>query len=249
MFVKTEDITFIKKLIRMHKLIFSSFTLLSSCLLFAQTAEPLEISDKPYQIQAGINVVTFVRQFVNFSGNTNNLPPNPYALNIKVFKQLANKSSLIGLRFGSGYVNANSESATVSNSSSNIIETLDLRVGIEYQSMITKKWVAYVGFDYISQKGINNSLSKFTNQGSPTEIVTSNDRTTVMDGAGFVFGMQFNINKRIALSTEATYYYSDSWSKTTTFSSNNQNNQPPFIGKNKSTNLILPNLLNFIVVF
>jgi hypothetical protein len=70
-----------------------------------------------------------------------------------------------------------------------------------------------------------------------------------MNGAGFVFGMQFNFNKRIALATEATYYYSDSKTKTTNFSTNSNNNQPPSTNKNSSTNLILPNLLNFTILF
>ena len=234
----------------MNRSIFIAIILLFSSSVFAQSNEPLTISKKPYQIQAGINVIAFVRQFVNFSGANNNLATSPYSINVKAFKQLAQKDALIGIRLGSGYVNTNSSTENPTNSNSNFIETLDLRVGIEYQKMITKKWIGYVGFDYISQKGTNNSVSRFINTGgNPTENVTSNNRTTLMDGAGFVFGMQFNFSKRIALATEATYYYSDNWSKTTNFSTNGNNNQPPSITKLTNTSLILPNLLNFTVLF
>lgn len=234
----------------MNRSVFTYIFLLFSSSLLAQTVDPVNNFNKNYQIQAGINVVGFVRQFVNFSGNNNNITTSPYSLNLKAFKKLTDHEALIGVRLGSGYVNITSSNVEATSSNSNFIETLDFRVGVEFQKTITKKWIGYVGFDYISQKGTNNSVSRFINfGGNPTENVTSNNRTTIMDGAGFVFGMQFNFNKRIALATEASYYYSDTWSKTTNFSSNNNNNQPPSTNKNTNTNLILPNLLNFTILF
>ena len=234
----------------MNRSVFTYIFLLFSSSLLAQTVDPVNNFNKNYQIQAGINVIGFVRQFVNFSGSNNNISTSPYSINLKAFKKLTDHEALIGVRIGSGYVNTTSSNEDATNSNSNFIETLDLRVGIEYQKMITQKWTGYVGFDYISQKGTNNSVSRFINSGgNPIENVTSNNRTTNMNGAGFVFGMQFNFNKRIALATEATYYYSDSKSKTTNFSTNSNNNQPPSTNKNSSTNLILPNLLNFTILF
>jgi hypothetical protein len=234
----------------MNKSIFISIFILFSSSLLAQNIEPLSIPKKPFQIQAGINVISFVRQFVNFSGNNNNITTNPYSINLKVFKKLAKQDALIGIRLGSGYVNTTSSTEEATSSNSNFIETLDFRVGMEFQKTITKKWIGYLGFDYISLKGTNNSVSRFINNGgNPVENVSSNNRTTDMNGAGFVFGMQFNFNKRIALATEATYYYSDTKTKTSNFSTNNNNNQPPSTNKNTNTNLILPNLLNFTILF
>jgi hypothetical protein len=234
----------------MNKSIFTYLFILFSSSLFAQTVEPTSNFNKNYQVQAGINVIGFVRQFVNFSGNNNNISTSPYSINLKVFKKLAKQDALIGIRLGSGYVNINSSAEEATSSNSNFIETLDFRVGMEFQKSITKKWIGYVGFDYIYQKGTNNSVSRFINNGgNPVQNVTSNNRTTNMDGAGLVFGMQFNFNKHIALATEATYYYSDTKTKTSNFSTNNNNNQPPSTNKNTSTNLILPNLLNFTILF
>lgn len=233
----------------MNKSFFTSIILLFSSPLLAQSGDSIDNFNKNYQIQAGINVVGFVRQFVNFSGNNNNITSSPYSINLKAFKKLTKQDALIGIRLGSGYVNITSSNEEATSSNSNFIETLDFRVGMEFQKSITKKWIGYVGFDYITQKGTNNSVSRFINSGNPIENVTSNNRTTNMDGAGFVFGMQFNFNKRIALATEATYYYSDTKSKTSNFSTNNNNNQPPSTNKNTTTNLILPNLLNFTVLF
>jgi len=234
----------------MNKPIFTYLFLLFSSSVLAQEVDPISNFNKNYQIQAGINVIGFVRQFVNFSGSNNNISTSPYSINLKAFKKLAQKDALIGIRLGSGYVNITSSTEEATSSISNVIETLDLRVGIEYQKMITKKWTGYVGFDYISQKGTNNSVSRFINNGgNPVENVSSNNRTTDMNGAGFVFGMQFNFNKRIALATEATYYYSDIWYRNSVFNTTSPNNQPPSITKTSNTTLTLPNLLNFTVSF
>lgn len=234
----------------MNKSIFTYLFLLFSSSVLAQTADPISNFNKNYQIQAGINVVGFVRQFVNFSGNNNSNTSSPYSINLKAFKKLTKQDALIGIRLGSGYVNITSSTEEATTSNSNFIETLDYRVGVEFQKTITQKWISYVGFDYISQKGTNNSVSRFINNGgNPVQNVTSNNRTINMDGAGLVFGMQFNFNKHIALATEATYYYSDTKSKTSNFSTNNNNNQPPSTNKNTTTNLILPNLINFTVLF
>ncbi|MEI7979006.1 MAG: hypothetical protein WCI53_09200 [Bacteroidota bacterium] len=231
----------------MKKYIFTALAIIFTNIITAQTTDNIEISNKPYQFQAGINVISFVRQFVNFSGSNNNIATSPYSINFKALKKLDNKNSLIGLRLGSGYSNTNFSDANATNSNSTFIESLDIRIGIEYQKMITKRWTAFAGFDYISQKATNNTESKFTNSG--TEFISTNKRTTLMDGAGFIFGMQFNLNKYLALSTEASYYYTDSWSRSATFSSNNSNNQPPSISKNTTTSLILPNVLHFTLLF
>jgi len=234
----------------MNKSIFTFIITLFSSSLFAQNIETLATPKNTFQIQAGVNVIGFVRQFINFSGNNNNIITSPYSLNFKALKKLEDYGSLIGFRLGTGYINNSTSDESATSSNSNFIETFDIRFGIEYQKIITRKWIGYVGFDYISQNGINNSKSVFINQGgNPVENVTSNNRKTLMDGAGLVFGMQFNLNKYLAITTEASYYYSDSWTKTTNFSNNPFNNQPPSTRKIKSTNLILPNLLNFTVLF
>lgn len=214
----------------------------------AQTNDTIITSNKPYQFQVGLNVVSFVRQFVNFSGTPNNTVTSPYAISLKAFKHLPSQNGLIGIRIGTGYVNNNNTDESSTNQNSTFSETLDLRLGIEYQTLITKRWIGYIGFDYISQKSVNNTVSRFPN-GSQGDIVTSNNRSTVMDGGGLVLGMQFNLNKHLALATEASYYYSDSWTMTTNYSSNSNNNLPPSNTKTKGAALILPNLLNFIVVF
>ena len=72
----------------MNRSIFIAIILLFSSSVFAQSIEPIPISNKPFQIQAGINVIGFVRQFLNFSGNNFNTATSPYTLNLKVFKQI-----------------------------------------------------------------------------------------------------------------------------------------------------------------
>ena len=233
----------------MNKSIFTYLFILFSSSVLAQTVEPISISNKTFQIQAGINVIGFVRQFVNFSGNNSNGTTSPYSVNVKAFKQIANQDALIGIRLGTGYVNNNSVTESSISVTNILNETFDFRVGIEYQKTITKKWIGYVGIDYISQKISNNNNTRYFDAGIPSDNIYLINRTTKMDGAGIVFGMQFYVTKRIALATEATYYYSDIWYKNSVFNTTSPNNQPPSVTKTSNTTLTLPNLLNFTVLF
>jgi len=51
----------------MKKYIFTAIAIIFTNIITAQSTENIEIPNKPYQFQAGINVISFVRQFVNFS--------------------------------------------------------------------------------------------------------------------------------------------------------------------------------------
>ena len=175
----------------MNKSIFTYLFILFSSSVLAQTVEPISISNKTFQIQAGINVIGFVRQFVNFSGNNSNGTTSPYSVNVKAFKQIANQDALIGIRLGTGYVNNNSVKESSISITNILNETFDFRVGIEYQKTITKKWIGYVGIDYISQKISNNNNTRYFDAGIPSDNIYLINRTTKMDGAGIVFGMQF----------------------------------------------------------
>ncbi len=233
----------------MNKSILINIFLLFSSSLFAQNIEPLVTTKKPFQIQAGVNVISFVRQFLNFSGNNSNGTTSPYSINVKVFKQIANQDALIGIRLGSGYVSTFSTYENQTTTGSTLIETLDFRAGLEYQKTITKRWVGYVGLDYIFQNGTNKYVTNIINLGSPIINTTTDNTSVVMNGGGLVFGMQFYVTKRIALATEATYYYSDSWSNNTRIATVSSNSQPPTSSVNRKTILILPNMLNFTVLF
>lgn len=220
------------------------------CLIIASNfllAQNNSDSPKPIQFQAGINVASFVKQFINFSGTNNNLVTTPYACNGKVLYRLGATDALIGLRLGMGYTSTETENNTSSFENATTNETFDGRVGIEYQKQLNKRWVTYVGFDYISQSGSNINKSTFLQTQNPVKSTTNVN--TVMDGGGFVLGIQFNLNKYISLSTEASYYYSDSFSKTTNSSSNQNNQQDPSFSKSKNTRLVLPNLINFNIIF
>ncbi|MFZ4798362.1 MAG: hypothetical protein ACOYMA_12770 [Bacteroidia bacterium] len=233
----------------MNKSIFITIILLYSSSLFAQTIEPSTKPQKPFQIQAGINVISFVRQFVNFSGNNSNGITSPYSINLKAFKQLAKQDALIGIRLGSGYVSTYTTYENQTTTGSTLIETLDFRAGLEYQKTISKRWVGYVGLDYIFQNGTNKFITNIINLGSPIVNLTTDNTSIIMNGGGLVFGMQFFITKRIALSTEATYYYSDSWSNNTRIATVSSNSLPPSTAINRKTILILPNMLNFTILF
>ncbi|MBJ7428726.1 MAG: hypothetical protein JHD28_07210 [Bacteroidia bacterium] len=228
----------------MKKTILFFYSIIASNILLAQYNDG---NPKPVQFQAGINVASFVKQFINFSGTNNNLITTPYACNGKVLYRLRKNDALIGLRLGMGYTNTETESITPSFESSSVNETFDGRIGLEYQKELNKRWVTYVGFDYISQSASNINKSNFLQTQNPVKSTTNVN--TVMDGGGFVLGIQFNINKYITLSTEASYYYSDSFSKTVNTSSNQNNQQDPLYNKSKNTRLVLPNLINFNIIF
>jgi hypothetical protein len=236
----------------MNKISIIFFSLLLAKVSFSQSTEIIPInapiSNKSYQIQGGLNVIGFVRQFVNFSGNNNNITTSPYSLNAKGFYFLKKSNSLIGLRLGAGFVSNNSSNETSTNKNESLTEESNFRIGFEYQKLITKRWIVYAGIDYISSNRVNNAKNSFFDQFQNVTFSSSNF-SSVLDGGGLVFGVQFNLNKYLLISTESTFYYGDSYQITRTESSNQFNVQPPQVIKSKSTQLTLPNMLNFCFKF
>src|SRR5438552_2094669 len=105
------------------------------------------------QAQLGFNVTSFIRQFTNFNNNNVIAINTPYDVNAKLlfsFWKFRNKG-WIGLRGGYGYLNTDVTTKTETLERENTNKTNSYRFGIEYQFVLTKRWLGYFGFDYIGE--------------------------------------------------------------------------------------------------
>lgn len=146
---------------------------------FAQDVEP-STSTSNYNRQIGIDATSLLTLFVNSNGSFNN---NLYFLN---FKKASKKGNF---RFGFG----GDFEIEERNSGTNSDFGFNLRFGEERYVDFGKQWRAYYGWDF------RTNLS-FISFGS-----NDNSQTQIALGAAPVIGLQFRINSRLSVSTEAAY--------------------------------------------
>lgn len=152
----------------------------------------------------GVQANQLIRQLVNF-GNSNNTVNNPYLLVWSV----NSKQTGWGMNTGLGLnVNQFTDGDNTNKRTTDITD-LNFRIGFEKKSMLAKRWMTSWGFDLIHQNLSNNTNS--TNSPDPNNpnvksIVDTKSSTTAW-GFGPRFTLNFIINSKIILGTEATYYY------------------------------------------
>jgi hypothetical protein len=170
--------------------------------------------------EVGVNVTSLMKQVVSLS-NTN-LVVQPYNLTYKaIYKNYA-------LRSGIGMVISNSSTSIQGVAVPRVTNAhgLSYRVGLEYQTRIAKRLSVYGGIDFVSDK-ISSETKTFNESVSfsgttTTEMLTKNMSKSY--GCGPALGIQFWINKRISIFTEAPLYFKSTTSteavntKTTTSS-------------------------------
>lgn len=75
------------------------------------------------------------------------------------------------------------------------------RLGYEWRKYLEKRWVAFFGLDLLASYSSENA---FTDGNNPAEIIFTNRQF----GGGPVIGLQFALNKRLMIGTEASLYAS-----------------------------------------
>lgn len=192
---------------------------------------------KKTELQLGLNATYFVSNFLGL--NQNELVTSPYAFVGKL------KYARMALRFGIG---AESSNETQSGDfASNIFDRkkqgFDLRIGIERQQNISARWSVYYGLDAL----VGSQLDQTRASSVFDEVVTRTLNSYV--GGGPLLGVQFNINKRISLSTEGSFYtqvYSENQKNSfLNFPEQNTEERSSRIGFNTS----IPSELFFIIHF
>ena len=141
-------------------------------------------ADDYYTKQVGVDVTAFLARIFNFQ-QTNSFSQPAYYLTIRKMKEKHNT------RFGIGADVLAQGTGNGTNSS--II--LNMRFGRDKAKDFGKHWQAYYGWD------IKTNLA-FASIGS-----SSNSTTQLGLGFGPVAGLQFKLNSRLVVSTEASYNF------------------------------------------
>lgn len=159
-----------------------------------ETEEKKEKKEKKVRVklqadsEIGVNMVLITRLLFN---NENNIDlSSPYLF---TYKRITEKGN--GIRVGLGgslsYVDLEELDRTDHR------HQVDLRVGYEWQKKLTPKWLVYYGVDVISS---------YSNEGSKNDFLTSILEEWSL-GGGPIMGLQWMINDRVGLSTEAMCYF------------------------------------------
>ncbi len=208
-----------------------------------------------FQAQIGFDASGFLKQFIVLNNTT--APTSPFNFNAKLLTGSSRFPSLLfGPRLGFGYSTLHnySNNDLQDNERSDDSKSRSMRIGLELQQLISKRWIVYYGLDYIntmsttstvSTASVFNPVPPFGTTRVRTEIST-NDKTF---GYGPVLGIQFNINKWICLGTETAFYTTQSKGGSKTISSNPNNTVPETFTDAKTTQFILPFFINLNIVF
>ena len=145
--------------------------------------------------EIGLNATTFIANFLSLSSDSPN--PGHYLLNYRLYST-PTKAFRVG--FNLNVANQNEKIDFNTDQAVNS-QLLNLRIGWERQVHIKQRWGIMYGFDVLfnyDNRTINTTqFSDFVK--SSTRMMTS--------GIGPYLGVQFNINDRIGLFTESTFYF------------------------------------------
>ena len=153
------------------------------------------LSGQNNQNELSLNVSRFASQFLSF--NDNLAANGPYLFAFKSIDTSTNKGfrCALGLDLTTRKIVDDPDDKTTLSS-----VNFDFRVGYEKRFAIGKKWQWFTGIDFIS--GISTSKNKVD---SGFEQVTIKE-TSWEVGTGPILGVIFNINDRLSLWTESSFY-------------------------------------------
>lgn len=181
--------------------------------------------DKENYVELGLNLTGAIQTFVQ--NRTDSIYTDPYALSMKLVR---NK---MAYRFGAGYSFRTSKDITLIQARVSNLNRFDIRAGIEHQISLGERWRVYAGADVLW--GLVDGKNQF-GEGNPNgEIITVKVNENLI-GAGPLVGVQFNINSRVSLLTEATLY----GMKINTEKEYSSNLKQELIGKESSSRVVIP---------
>lgn len=240
----------------MKKLLTLSCMLCTCLVLSAQSDSLFNGRTFRYQGQIGVNATTFIKQFVVLNNSTLT-QQSPFDVNGKFLIGIKyTPALLIGPRLGFGYSTNHtySNNEQQNNERSTDVDSRAVRVGLELQQRISKRWTVYYGVDYINSKSSTATIStnsSTTNFPVPTTTITrteiaSSSKTT---GGGPILGVQFNVNRWMCLGTETSFYYTQNINGSKVTSSNPNNTVPESFGDARTMQFTLPFFINCNIVF
>lgn len=156
---------------------------------FTLKAQNEDAANKNYDTEIGLNVSNFVKSFLSL--NTQTIQTSPYFI-------IAKHKSLrvhLGLKGNDG---KNFFDDTNSRSDQRNLE-FDLKVGFEKRQNVSSRWILHYGLDLIGSYKYNRLITNTTidKLQSVTEAAYA--------GVSPFLGLQFKINERLKLLTEADW--------------------------------------------
>lgn len=193
-----------QKISSMKKLLFIALVLCSN-IAYGQVEksnpkkkvkEKKEIVARKNYFELGINLTTAIAAG-GFRFTENFIVNDPYFLHLKVV------THGFGLRagFGSAFYSQKRLDNIDKQGRVDAFYKTDLRLGLDYQIPIDEHWRLYYGVDVLS--GLGSTQNDFLTDGVLSKI-NYKEKTI---GGGPILGIQYHLNKRISLQTEATLYF------------------------------------------
>ncbi|MBL7812436.1 MAG: hypothetical protein JNL57_09465 [Bacteroidetes bacterium] len=149
-----------------------------------------------YNHQLGVNVSTFVKQFLVF--NSNNLPEaNPYLVTYRHMGKKWNWRAGLGGNYR--FDNTDNQASKVYSESDT--RKLNFRTGLDKTIPVSPKWNIYLGADLFTLQSNEKTYSRFTNSGGFTTHSNIKRRESWY-GIAPNTGIEWRFNSRISLYTE-----------------------------------------------
>lgn len=156
-------------------------------------------NNPPFKNEIGVDITALIEQVLNFN------PPEfftPYSATYQgTYKRHLDDFSVrvgIGIRGNNENLNINSvEDERIRNRFQ-----LDYRIGIERQIVLSNRWNFFFGLDYRSSR--LTSMNNFGFQNGGWRV--GSEFRSISNGLAPLIGIDFRINERIMLQTEASLY-------------------------------------------
>jgi hypothetical protein len=223
------------------------FLLLAACAPFFLHAQTEDTGARRVEHQVGFDATGFIKQFIVFN-NTAPTNMNPFSYNYKALWRSADGMAYMGPRVGIGFTNDQESTHPDENTDRTITSSsIAARIGFERQHVITKSWHLYYGVDIMYATAYDKAETVFkSHPAAPDGFTTLTRDMAETRGAGPIMGIQFNINKRLCLSTESSFFYTETTSRFKSESTfPGAKNDPEDVTKLKSARFILPTFINF----
>lgn len=205
----------------MKKILLSGALALSTLGAFAQ-----EVTDPfvTYHNEFGLDATGFLRQFFNVDNNLNG--SNYYPTYYLTYRRKFAKGN-IRFAFGGSYANTDQPSPYPNdkNKYGSTAYGLDLRIGWEFKTEISKRWQAFYGLDFRPSFFSQKNDAPYFNGGYANGMESKGQNY----GFAPVLGLRFKLTNRLSILTEASL--SMNFQKVTNrqyfISPNNQEPVPP----------------------
>ena len=176
--------------------------------LFVLTSAFLSAQDSTKIVtqEIGFNTVSLVKQLIS-NNPSSTLPQLPYDLFYNVYYE-----DLIGLRLGAGIINQYIETSVtgqiVPRTTDN--KSLNLRIGLSYNFLKTKRLAFNVFGDFLIEKGSSETAFTSTITSFPNPVITQTTKITEkLNGSGgqIGVGVKYNILKNLSIYAEVPFVF------------------------------------------